>query len=140
MFNIILEINFRNENVYYDTSLVTLLMDNNCLGFYNDLYIFRLVKKWNEEPGDWEDDDPVELVKNGDLIRLEHVPTGRNLHSHREPAPVTKRHHQVTGYGEVSVHVVKTALLLIVLYLSVCFCKMRLFGCNCGEIKGLVIR
>ncbi|XP_042883958.1 protein O-mannosyl-transferase 2-like isoform X2 [Penaeus japonicus] len=59
-----------------------------------------LVKKWNEEPGDWEDDDPVELVKNGDLIRLEHVPTGRNLHSHREPAPVTKRHHQVTGYGE----------------------------------------
>lgn len=59
-----------------------------------------LVKKWNEEPGDWEDDDPVELVKNGDLIRLEHVPTGRNLHSHREQAPVTKRHHQVTGYGE----------------------------------------
>ncbi|XP_068203321.1 protein O-mannosyl-transferase 2 isoform X1 [Palaemon carinicauda] len=59
-----------------------------------------LVKKWNEEPGDWEDDDPVELVKNGDLIRLEHVPTGRNLHSHRENAPVTKRHHQVTGYGE----------------------------------------
>lgn len=60
-----------------------------------------LVKKWNEEPGDWEDEDePIELVKNGDLIRLEHVPTGRNLHSHREAAPVTKRHHQVTGYGE----------------------------------------
>ncbi|KAB7493705.1 Protein O-mannosyl-transferase 2 [Armadillidium nasatum] len=59
-----------------------------------------LVKKWNEEPGDWEDEEPVELVKNGDLIRLEHVPTGRNLHSHREPAPVTKRHFQITGYGE----------------------------------------
>ncbi|CAL4078365.1 unnamed protein product [Meganyctiphanes norvegica] len=59
-----------------------------------------LVKKWNEEPGDWEDDDPIELVKNGDLVRLEHVPTGRNVHSHREQAPVTKRHHQVTGYGE----------------------------------------
>ncbi|KAK4298489.1 hypothetical protein Pmani_029173 [Petrolisthes manimaculis] len=59
-----------------------------------------LVKKWNEEPGDWEDDGPTELVKNGDLIRLEHVPTGRNIHSHREPAPVTRRHHQITGYGE----------------------------------------
>ena len=64
--------------------------------------IWRVVKKWNEEPGDWEDEDePIELVKNGDLIRLEHVPTGRNLHSHREAAPVTKRHFQVTGYGEV---------------------------------------
>ncbi|MCL4119094.1 UNVERIFIED_CONTAM: hypothetical protein GTU68_019371 [Idotea baltica] len=59
-----------------------------------------LIKKWNEEPGDWEDNEPVETVKNGDLIRLEHVPTGRNVHSHREPAPVTKRHFQVTGYGE----------------------------------------
>lgn len=63
----------------------------------------RLVKKWNEEPGDWDDDDdPVDLVKNGDLVRLEHVPTGRNLHAHREPAPLTTRHFQVTGYGEVS--------------------------------------
>ncbi|XP_050702839.1 protein O-mannosyl-transferase 2-like isoform X2 [Eriocheir sinensis] len=60
-----------------------------------------LVKKWNAEPADWDDEEaPIELVKNGDLVRLEHVPTGRNLHSHREPAPVTKRHHQITGYGE----------------------------------------
>lgn len=35
------------------------------------------------------------------MIRLEHVPTRRNLHSHREPAPITKKHYQVTGYGEV---------------------------------------
>ncbi|XP_046402007.1 protein O-mannosyl-transferase 2 [Ischnura elegans] len=44
--------------------------------------------------------DKVELVRNGHLIRLEHVPTKRNLHSHREPAPLSKRHLQVTGYGE----------------------------------------
>lgn len=37
------------------------------------------------------------------MIRLEHVPTRRNLHSHREPAPITKKHYQVTGYGEVIV-------------------------------------
>ncbi|XP_076034374.1 protein O-mannosyl-transferase 2 [Oratosquilla oratoria] len=60
-----------------------------------------LIKKWNEEPEDWDDvESPVELIKNGDLIRFEHVPTGRNLHSHREQAPVTKRQFQVTGYGE----------------------------------------
>ncbi|CAA9999698.1 unnamed protein product [Nesidiocoris tenuis] len=42
--------------------------------------------------------DEIRFLKNGDLIRLEHVPTRRNLHSHREPAPITKKHLQVTGY------------------------------------------
>lgn len=39
-------------------------------------------------------------VRDGDLIRLEHVITKRNLHSHFESAPITKRHYQVTCYGE----------------------------------------
>nr|XP_003705238.1 PREDICTED: protein O-mannosyl-transferase 2 isoform X1 [Megachile rotundata]XP_012145078.1 PREDICTED: protein O-mannosyl-transferase 2 isoform X1 [Megachile rotundata]XP_012145079.1 PREDICTED: protein O-mannosyl-transferase 2 isoform X1 [Megachile rotundata] len=48
------------------------------------------------------DDIPVEpvLVKHGDLVRLEHVITHRNLHSHKEIAPISKKHYQVTGYGE----------------------------------------
>ncbi|XP_071453638.1 protein O-mannosyl-transferase 2 [Hetaerina americana] len=46
------------------------------------------------------DEEKVELVRSGHLIRLEHLPTKRNLHSHREPAPLSKRHLQVTGYGE----------------------------------------
>lgn len=55
-----------------------------------------LVKKFDTE------DIPKEpvLVKHGDLIRLEHVVTRRNLHSHKEIAPVSKKHYQVTGYGE----------------------------------------
>ncbi|XP_046662326.1 protein O-mannosyl-transferase 2-like [Homalodisca vitripennis] len=56
-----------------------------------------VVKKYNKEV---DKEDEVELVRHGDLIRLEHVVTRRNLHSHREPAPVTKKHYQVTGYGE----------------------------------------
>ncbi|KAL0110076.1 hypothetical protein PUN28_013605 [Cardiocondyla obscurior] len=41
-----------------------------------------------------------ELVKHGDFVRLEHVTTKRNLHSHKEIAPISKKHYQVTGYGE----------------------------------------
>lgn len=60
-----------------------------------------IVKKADTEPLDWDDEDEVtELVRHGDSIRLEHVPTGRNLHSHRLPSPVTTRHYQVSGYGE----------------------------------------
>ncbi|GFV25340.1 protein O-mannosyl-transferase 2 [Trichonephila clavipes] len=58
-----------------------------------------MIKKFNLEPN-LSRDNPVELVLNGDLIRLEHAVTRRNLHSHKEVAPITKRHQQVTCYGE----------------------------------------
>lgn len=57
-----------------------------------------LVKKYESELENGED---VEFVRNGDLIRLEHVTTRRNIHSHKEMAPISKKHYQVTGYGEV---------------------------------------
>lgn len=56
-----------------------------------------LVKKFRDEP----DDSGVQLLRHGNIVVLEHIVTRRNLHSHREPAPVTKKHLQVTGYGEV---------------------------------------
>ncbi|KAF7494716.1 Protein O-mannosyl-transferase 2 [Sarcoptes scabiei] len=59
------------------------------------------IKKYNEESS--EKTDPIEIVKNGDLIRLEHVVTERNLHSHNEIAPMTKKHYQATCYGEKGV-------------------------------------
>uniref|UniRef100_A0A4W6EX21 Protein O-mannosyl-transferase 2 n=1 Tax=Lates calcarifer TaxID=8187 RepID=A0A4W6EX21_LATCA len=40
-----------------------------------------------------------DLVRHGDIIRLEHKETTRNLHSHLHEAPLTKKHFQVTGYG-----------------------------------------
>ncbi|XP_024938876.1 protein O-mannosyl-transferase 2 isoform X2 [Cephus cinctus] len=55
-----------------------------------------LVKKFDSD----EMPSESELVKHGDLIRLEHVITRRNLHSHKEIAPISKKHYQVTGYGE----------------------------------------
>lgn len=55
------------------------------------------VKHYNTE---YEQNSTVEFLRHGDIIRLEHVPTKRNLHSHRVSAPATKKHNQVTGYGE----------------------------------------
>lgn len=44
-------------------------------------------------------EEPLEFVRSGDRVRLEHVLTRRNLHSHNEKAPVTEFQRQVTAYG-----------------------------------------
>ncbi|XP_067616158.1 protein O-mannosyl-transferase 2 isoform X2 [Eurosta solidaginis] len=56
--------------------------------------------KWLIKPFNKAGYTEMKFVSHGDLIRLEHVATRRNLHSHGEQAPVTKRHRQVTGYGQ----------------------------------------
>ncbi|KAM3919941.1 protein O-mannosyl-transferase 2 isoform 2-T2 [Leptodactylus fuscus] len=60
---------------------------------HNNLWI---VKKHDTE---YDSEAPLEYVHHGDLIRLEHKATGRNLHSHQREAPLTKKHLQVTAYG-----------------------------------------
>jgi len=62
----------------------------------NNLWI---VKKFDQPAPEWNSTDPVEFVRNGDLIRLEHQPTRRLLHSLRVPAVMSRRHFLVTGYG-----------------------------------------
>ena len=47
-----------------------------------------VLKKWNEEVKN-DPEAEVELVRNGDLVRLEHLTSKRNIHSHLEPAPVS---------------------------------------------------
>lgn len=62
-----------------------------------------IMKRWNKEPLNITDPDvdlDIDYVRNGDLVRLEHVITRRNIHSHNQPAPVMKRLYQVSGYGE----------------------------------------
>jgi len=58
------------------------------------------VKKFNKAAPKWNSTDPIELLHNGDLIRLEHRPTRRHLHSHKQQAPISRKHYQVTGYGD----------------------------------------
>ncbi|XP_059485234.1 protein O-mannosyl-transferase 2 [Neocloeon triangulifer] len=57
--------------------------------------------KWVIRPITEETDaSQINLLKHGNYVRLEHLVTRRNLHSHKEPAPMTRKHLQVTGYGE----------------------------------------
>ncbi|KAL3901686.1 MAG: hypothetical protein SGCHY_000414 [Lobulomycetales sp.] len=53
---------------------------------------------------DFHENDPSkpEMVKDGDLIRLLHKSTGRNLHSHNIEAPVTKKENEVSCYGNAT--------------------------------------
>ena len=64
-----------------------------------------VIKMWNEEPPNNTDPHAiVDLIKNGDLVRLEQVTSRRNIHSHRESAPVSKRHFQVEFFNFLHVH------------------------------------
>src|SRR5262249_41964095 len=63
----------------------------------NDLW---RIKGPSAQPGDFRSGQPVQ---HGDIVRLEHVRTGRNLHSHAGfPSPVTGQQ-EVTCFGEAGV-------------------------------------
>ncbi|KAF5324052.1 hypothetical protein D9611_008365 [Ephemerocybe angulata] len=46
---------------------------------------------------------PLRYLKDGDTVRLSHVPTGRNLHSHTVTATVSKLNYEMSGYGNLTV-------------------------------------
>jgi len=45
----------------------------------------------------------IRFLKDGDVIRLIHAHTGRNLHSHSVSAPVTKSENEVSCYGNLTI-------------------------------------
>lgn len=51
----------------------------------------------------YDPDAPVSFLAHGDVIRLVHAPTTRNLHSHPVPAPITKLNNEVSCYGNLTV-------------------------------------
>ncbi|XP_058685763.1 protein O-mannosyl-transferase 2 isoform X2 [Poecile atricapillus] len=66
---------------------------------HKDLNNLWIIKKHDSDTDLSDPSSPVEFVRHGDIIRLEHKETSRNLHSHQHEAPLTRKHFQVTGYG-----------------------------------------
>uniref|UniRef100_A0A8D2QTD7 Protein O-mannosyl-transferase 2 n=1 Tax=Zosterops lateralis melanops TaxID=1220523 RepID=A0A8D2QTD7_ZOSLA len=66
---------------------------------HKDLNNLWIIKKHDSDTDLSDPSNAVEFVKHGDIIRLEHKETSRNLHSHQHEAPLTRKHFQVTGYG-----------------------------------------
>ncbi|KAG9639998.1 dolichyl phosphate-D-mannose:protein O-D-mannosyltransferas-like protein, partial [Aureobasidium melanogenum] len=57
----------------------------------------------NRHEPEFDAEAPLKFVGNGDVIRLIHAQTGRNLHSHSIAAPVTKADYEVSCYGNTTV-------------------------------------
>ncbi|KAK7032963.1 glycosyltransferase family 39 protein [Favolaschia claudopus] len=72
-----------------------------CYHYKDENNEWNLLPAWGEPPYDHE--APIRYLKHNDIIRLSHSPTGRNLHSHAIPAPVTKLNHEVSCYGNETV-------------------------------------
>jgi len=68
-----------------------------CYHYKDENNEWTILPKW-EEPK-YDPNGELRFVKNGDIIRLNHVPTVRNLHSHTVPAPVTTLDYEVSCYG-----------------------------------------
>ncbi|KDQ16238.1 glycosyltransferase family 39 protein [Botryobasidium botryosum FD-172 SS1] len=69
-----------------------------CYHYKDENNQWTVLPAWGETPYDPNADD-VDFLKDGDVVRLQHVPTKRNLHSHVVPAPVTSLNHEVSCYG-----------------------------------------
>lgn len=73
-----------------------------CYHYKDENNEFILSPLWGEPPLPSENDTvatPPPMLKSGDLVRFHHAETGRNLHAHKEPAPITRDHYQVAGFG-----------------------------------------
>ncbi|OAL74011.1 O-mannosyl transferase [Trichophyton violaceum] len=64
----------------------------------NDWFIYP-----NRTQPDYNPEGPIAFIGDGDVIRLIHAQTGRNLHSHTVAAPVTKAQYEVSAYGNTTV-------------------------------------
>lgn len=72
-----------------------------CYHYKDDNNHWTVLPTW-EKP-EYNPNDPLKYIGDGDVVRLQHAPTTRNLHSHPIPAPVTKLNHEVSCYGNATI-------------------------------------
>lgn len=74
-----------------------------CYHYKDNNNEFVITPTWEDAPIPAANStQPLRMLKNGDTIRLVHASTGRNLHSHKVAAPVTKENYEVSGYGNAT--------------------------------------
>lgn len=72
-----------------------------CYHYKDENNDWVVLPRWDEPPYDPEGE--IRFLKDGDVIRLNHAATTRNLHSHTIPAPVTKLNNEVSCYGNSTI-------------------------------------
>lgn len=72
-----------------------------CYHYKDDNNHWLVLPTWNEPT--YDPNAELRYLKDGDVIRLSHAPTTRNLHSHTVPGPVTKTNNEVSCYGNTTV-------------------------------------
>lgn len=72
-----------------------------CYHYKDENNDWMVLPRWDEPEHDPE--GPIRFLQDGDVIRLSHAATTRNLHSHVVPAPVTKLNHEVSCYGNATI-------------------------------------
>ncbi|PWN35847.1 putative dolichyl-phosphate-mannose--protein mannosyltransferase [Meira miltonrushii] len=77
-----------------------------CYHYRDNNNEFIITPPWEDPPlpsVNDTDPPPPKMLRSGSVIRLVHEQTGRNLHSHNFPAPVTKENLEVSGYGSAEI-------------------------------------
>lgn len=72
-----------------------------CYHYKDNNNEWNILPRWDEPA--YDPDAPMKYLAHGDVIRLQHVPTTRNLHSHTVNAPVTKLNYEVSCYGNSTI-------------------------------------
>lgn len=72
-----------------------------CYHYKDNNNEWHILPRWDEPA--YDEKEPLRFLKHGDIIRLNHAATTRNLHSHTVNAPVTKLNYEVSCYGNTTV-------------------------------------
>lgn len=65
----------------------------------NNEWVFHPLREEKE----WEAEEEIRFLSDKSVVRLIHSQTGRNLHSHSVAAPITKKHNEVSCYGNSTI-------------------------------------
>ena len=71
-----------------------------CYHYKDDNNHWVVLPRWDQP--NYNPNDELKYLAHGDVIRLSHTATNRNLHSHTVVAPVSKLNHEVSGYGNAT--------------------------------------